>query len=579
VCAYVSAIVAFIGLPAALKPGGEGLIAWIAQTFLQLVLLSIIIVGQNIAATASDRRSGYTYKDAQAILSEALEIQKHLAAQHEELMTLLKDAVTKVEGAGASPRTRERSARPRPTARRLSALTPCARITEQTGAFRHEHWVLPSEVQASRFESRFVTIRDSAERTSVMTFSHYRQPAWLLGGLCAAVIAGGVLAPRASAESHGLSAKNVLIASKADSTGQIVVDSNGNGYLAWLNQATGDKADPVLFCKIPAGTTKCKKQIVLPLPGGATDSDDGTVQPFPVLGAQAGTVYVVAPRYVRGDSVIWTSNNGGTSFSLGQEIPVGSYADLTSADDVIRDPGSPSGKDEDYFDVASHNPGLGYAFTSTQIVKEPDPTSFYFSTSGVPGGVNGSTLGVQGDGPVEAFWTDADPPTVDYFWSTATTQISPSGWNGPVKVGNGQNARLAGGPGGLYLLSEDGNSQGTAKMLKLDVRKWNATSHKFGSAQLVQSIPNDASAGDQGGFGEDASTGALVVAWPVHTKGNLVIDLWTSSNGGTTFTGPTDIATVKGAFVGPLRVAVTDGAGFLTSQDGGGLELIGLSGL
>lgn len=38
------------------KPGGEGIIAWIAQTFLQLVLLSIIIVGQNIATAASDVR-------------------------------------------------------------------------------------------------------------------------------------------------------------------------------------------------------------------------------------------------------------------------------------------------------------------------------------------------------------------------------------------------------------------------------------------------------------------------------------------------------------------------------------------
>ena len=34
-----------------LVPGGEGIISWIAQTFLQLVLLSIIIVGQNIAAS------------------------------------------------------------------------------------------------------------------------------------------------------------------------------------------------------------------------------------------------------------------------------------------------------------------------------------------------------------------------------------------------------------------------------------------------------------------------------------------------------------------------------------------------
>jgi hypothetical protein len=98
-CAYAFAALALIGLPAALRPGGEGIIAWIAQTFLQLVLLSIIIVGQNIAATASDRRSENTFKDAEAILSEALEIQKHLKAQDEELIAALKDALSKLPAA------------------------------------------------------------------------------------------------------------------------------------------------------------------------------------------------------------------------------------------------------------------------------------------------------------------------------------------------------------------------------------------------------------------------------------------------------------------------------------------------
>lgn len=104
-CAYVFAGVALIGLPPALRPGGEGIIAWIAQTFLQLVLLSIIIVGQNIAAASSDRRSENTYKDAEAILSEALEIQKHLKAQDDELIALLKDALSRLPGGGLTPAT------------------------------------------------------------------------------------------------------------------------------------------------------------------------------------------------------------------------------------------------------------------------------------------------------------------------------------------------------------------------------------------------------------------------------------------------------------------------------------------
>jgi hypothetical protein len=67
-CAYVFAIIAFLGLKPALKPGGEGLIAWIAQTFLQLVLLSVIMVGQAVQSAASDARSEQTYEDTVKIL-------------------------------------------------------------------------------------------------------------------------------------------------------------------------------------------------------------------------------------------------------------------------------------------------------------------------------------------------------------------------------------------------------------------------------------------------------------------------------------------------------------------------------
>jgi hypothetical protein len=67
-CAYLFTVLALVGLPAALKPGGEGVVSWIAQTFLQLVLLSVIMVGQNVQSLAADARSENTYKDAEVIL-------------------------------------------------------------------------------------------------------------------------------------------------------------------------------------------------------------------------------------------------------------------------------------------------------------------------------------------------------------------------------------------------------------------------------------------------------------------------------------------------------------------------------
>jgi hypothetical protein len=67
-CAYVFAAIALLGLRPALRPGGEGIIAWVAQTFLQLVLLSVIMVGQNVQSQASDLRSQHTYDDTLVIL-------------------------------------------------------------------------------------------------------------------------------------------------------------------------------------------------------------------------------------------------------------------------------------------------------------------------------------------------------------------------------------------------------------------------------------------------------------------------------------------------------------------------------
>ena len=67
-CAYAFAGLALISLPQAIRGGTATLIAWIAQTFLQLVLLSIIMVGQKVASEKSDRQLEQTYKDAEALL-------------------------------------------------------------------------------------------------------------------------------------------------------------------------------------------------------------------------------------------------------------------------------------------------------------------------------------------------------------------------------------------------------------------------------------------------------------------------------------------------------------------------------
>ena len=89
-CAYLFTGLALISLPSAIKSHDAIIIiAWIAQTFLQLVLLSIIIVGQNIQAAGSDARAKATYDDAAAVLEEAKQIQIHLQAQDDKIIAIL----------------------------------------------------------------------------------------------------------------------------------------------------------------------------------------------------------------------------------------------------------------------------------------------------------------------------------------------------------------------------------------------------------------------------------------------------------------------------------------------------------
>jgi hypothetical protein len=67
-CAYVFGLIALISLPDAIKAGRPAIISWIAQTFLQLVLLSIIMVGQSVQSAASDARAEKEFTDTETIL-------------------------------------------------------------------------------------------------------------------------------------------------------------------------------------------------------------------------------------------------------------------------------------------------------------------------------------------------------------------------------------------------------------------------------------------------------------------------------------------------------------------------------
>ena len=96
--AYLFTAIALFALPSAIRQGTYFVVVWLSSSFLQLVLLPIIIVGQNIQAKAADERADATYRDADAILKEALKIQEHLEVQDTKLLHLI-EKMAKLEAA------------------------------------------------------------------------------------------------------------------------------------------------------------------------------------------------------------------------------------------------------------------------------------------------------------------------------------------------------------------------------------------------------------------------------------------------------------------------------------------------
>jgi len=60
------------------------------SNIVQLLLMFVIMVGQQVLGAASDKRAVVTYQDAEAILHECLQMQDHLLAQDKALDSIIR---------------------------------------------------------------------------------------------------------------------------------------------------------------------------------------------------------------------------------------------------------------------------------------------------------------------------------------------------------------------------------------------------------------------------------------------------------------------------------------------------------
>jgi hypothetical protein len=360
----------------------------------------------------------------------------------------------------------------------------------------------------------------------------------------------------------------------ADSGGTMVMDSAGTTYLTWADPATPKRSQSIWLCRLPKGG-KCKTRQKLTIP--AADRGLGVSEPFPALGeVSPKAFYVIAPSYIYGNVAYWISANDGATFPVSKVSPANMYWDRASVDDVEFNPNESRKGKEDFFDIISSGSGdVGLSLGIPSAVScSPGACEAGFETAP---DVFGASLGHDGTQWVMAYWVDSSPDAIYYFWSNRG--LSTGGWHGPVKVTHGMNVRLANGPSGLYLLSQDYATASASTPTKLDVRKWNPATHAFGAPTVVVRDSSTTVSTALGGFGVDSATGALYVAWPgnVASEGGFVMRLWVSSNKGKTFGRPRYVSRIGEGYGGPARIAARSGKGFLTFIESAGLALVPLS--
>ena len=100
-CAYIFAAIALISLPNAIKSGDSiVIVAWIAQTFLQLVLLSIIMVGQKVQSQSVEDTINETHTASLAefeLAKEARALANQELSELHEISRSVHKLVKKVE--------------------------------------------------------------------------------------------------------------------------------------------------------------------------------------------------------------------------------------------------------------------------------------------------------------------------------------------------------------------------------------------------------------------------------------------------------------------------------------------------
>jgi|SRR5437660_2184426 len=86
ICAYIFAILAIIGFPGLVNAQTSQWVQWTSQTFIQLTMLSVIMVGQAVLGHKQELQADEQFNTTKNTYHDIEQVMQHLCAQDAELL-------------------------------------------------------------------------------------------------------------------------------------------------------------------------------------------------------------------------------------------------------------------------------------------------------------------------------------------------------------------------------------------------------------------------------------------------------------------------------------------------------------
>jgi hypothetical protein len=323
-----------------------------------------------------------------------------------------------------------------------------------------------------------------------------------------------------------------------------LVDPGGTLHVVWTDEVSPEN-NIVHYCKVPRGGTACTgaRNVTLPL---ITDRID---EPFLVMGSGGTTLHIAMSRYVESDAYVWTSGDLGDSWSAATKV----YDRGRCTDSTEPLLGPLPGE----ITFVAWNVGqcvFGAAINGSEATATEDA-----DVAG--GGAYNFAAAPTQDGGLIAAADDLDRTFAWRLPPGADPSVD-ANWGPAQDLGAGEDAHVAGGVGGTYVLFQETLPSFDSL---IHVREWRG-------AGFDPSV--DIGGGDTG-YMHDMTvgpSGAVVAVWRRNSQNGESFNrlrLTRSTDGGESFSSPVSFATTE-SVASRLDVGIAlDLGGFAVWQDDG----------